>query len=116
MKNLIEITGEIIKFSHEGRITSPPSEHWSNLNHLFYQFLNDSTVKEINDAIKLDSDLDLPFHIACDLYQRRIYLEDSNPTYLLQFSSFLRLNSNSWTYLADYFDKVASRLQKFSQS
>lgn len=82
------------------------------MHHLFYIELDKSSIIEVTNALDLDENLDLPFYMACDLHQKRVFLEESNPLYLLEFSRFLRINSNSWTYLADYFEKVGLKIQK----
>ena len=116
METLAEITSKILECCREGEPRNSPSDVWHVLNHIFYRSLGESTVQQISGALELDVNLDLPFYLACDLHQKRIYLDDSNPTYFLEFANFLRFNSNSWTYLADYFDKVAARLNMTVQN
>jgi hypothetical protein len=111
-EELLLATRELIKYCQTEVKIDHSSDVWLRLNHLFYQLLENAKVGEIIDAINLDANLELPFFISCDLHQKMIFLEDENPHYLVRFADFLRLNGNSWTYLADYLEKVATKLEK----
>ncbi|WP_155297831.1 hypothetical protein [Deinococcus kurensis] len=114
--NLIYIVEQIIKFSQDGKFTNPSSDEWLRLHALFYIALEKADDIQISTAITLDHNLELPFYMACDLYQKRLYLKSDNRQYMTEFARFLRLNSNSWNYLADYFDKVAHQLTASSNT
>jgi hypothetical protein len=105
--SFVELVNEMVKFMESNQ---KMNNHWYLLHHFFYIELEKASGEQIREAIDLNyQTFNLPFHIVCDLFQRLILVEENRRENFSKFAEFLRIYGNSWHYLADYFDRVASR-------
>jgi DNA polymerase sigma len=104
-EGIVEATQAVIQYMQSDKQLN--TDEWAVTTHFFYIEIEKSTP----EAILVDSNLELPFFIKCDLHQKLVYLDD-NSNNLTRFADFLRFYGPSWNYLADYFEKiVATRAQ-----